>query len=104
MRQVGFTLIELLIVVAILGILIAVSFIAINPAKRQNQAKDSKIKADIDQIATGLGAYFTTYQPQTYPADISEVVNNKDLKSLPTPPNSGTYGSGYAAVAEDGGT
>ena len=100
----AFTLVELLIVVAILGILAMAAITAISPAKRQNQAKDAKIKADIDQLTVSLQAYFTTHQPQTLPLTLTELVNNKDLKSLPTPPGGGYYQSGYSAVAEDGGT
>src|SRR3989344_2082043 len=102
-RQHGFTLIELLIVVAILGILALVAFMAINPAKRQNQAKDAKIKADIDQIITGIQAYYTTGNPQTYPVELAALVVQKDITSLPNPPNGGSYESGYQVQAEGGG-
>ena len=46
----GFTLIELLIVIAILGILAAAVLVAVNPKKRQDQAKDANIKADVGSI------------------------------------------------------
>lgn len=90
----GFTLIELLIVIAILGILAAAVLVAVNPAKRQNQAKDSQTKSDIGQIATALQAYFTTPGSGSYPSaaeGLQLLVTNKDLVKLPTPPAGGTY-------------
>ncbi len=86
----AFTLIELLIVIAILGILAAAVLIAVNPAKRQNQAKDSNTKADVGAIATALQGYFTS-QGGTYPADLATLATNKDLVNVPTPPQGGTY-------------
>ncbi len=99
-KKAGFTLIELLIVVAIAGILAAIVIGAINPGKRQNQAKDAKIKADFDQIITGLAAYYTTAVPQSYPVNLGKLVTSRDLKSLPAP-NGGTYEGGYQALAAD---
>lgn len=78
----GFTLIELLIVIAILGILSGGVFIAINPLKRINQAKDSKIKNDVGQLAQALQAYYTT--SQYYPTALSDLVTSGDLKITPT--------------------
>lgn len=90
----GFTLIELLIVIAILGILAAAVLVAVNPAKRQNQAKDSQTKSDIGQIATALQAYFTTPGSGSYASEaqgLNLLVTNGDLVKLPTPPNGGSY-------------
>ena len=63
----GFTLIELLIVIAIMGILAAAVLIAINPVKRQAEAKDANVKSDIASIGSGLQAYYT--QLGYYPSD-----------------------------------
>ena len=87
----GFTLIELLIVIAILGILAAAVLVAVNPAKRQNQAKDANIKADIGSIATALQAYYTSPGQGTYPLTLGTLVTNQDLTTLPTPPAGGSY-------------
>lgn len=102
-KRCAFTLIELLIAITVLGILALAVMTVINPAKRQNQAKDAKIKADIDQIITGLQAYYTTGNSQTYPVNLSTLVTKQDIKFLPTPPNGGTYENGYQAQAEGSG-
>ena len=82
----GFTLIELLIVIAILGILAAAVLVAVNPVKRQNQAKDANIKADIGSISTALQAYFTSPGQGSYPLTLQVLEDNKDLVKVPTPP------------------
>lgn len=85
----GFTLIELLIVIAIIGILAAAVLIAINPAKRQNQAKDAVIKSDVGSITTALQAYYTSPGAGQYPTEgqgLDELRVNQDLKSIPEPP------------------
>ena len=87
----GFTLIELLIVIAILGILAAAVLVAVNPVKRQNQAKDANIKADVGSIATALQAYYTSPGAGTYPVNTDTLVANKDLKQLPAHPDGSAY-------------
>lgn len=90
----GFTLIELLIVIAILGILAAAVLIAINPTKRQNQAKDTVTKSDMSSLLTALQAYYTAPGAGVYPSDeaaagwnaaTNPLVENKDLNSIPAP-------------------
>jgi len=53
----AFTLIELLIVIAILGILAAAVLVAINPGKRNAQARDALRKSHINGIANALVGY-----------------------------------------------
>lgn len=93
----GFTLIELLIVIAILGILAAAVLVAVNPAKRQKQARDSARKNDIGQLATALQAYYTTPGQGQYlgtsgsPGGLSALTSTGDLKQVPTDPTGGQY-------------
>lgn len=98
----GFTLIELLISVAILGILSAGVLVAVNPVKRQNQAKDAQIRSDIGQIATAAQSYFSSGSGLgSYPLDLGMLVTNSDLKNLPGPPGSVAYE--YIVTADGGG-
>jgi len=87
----GFTLIELLIVIAILGILAAAVLVAVNPAKRQRQARDAARKSDIGQIATAVQAYFTTPGQGLYPADLTTLTGSGDLKQIPLGPTNEVY-------------
>ena len=55
--QKGFTLIELLVVIGILAILLAITLIAINPARQFGQANDTKRRSDINAILNAVGQY-----------------------------------------------
>ena len=97
----GFTLIELLVVIAIVGVLAAAILVAINPAERIAEARDSQIKNDIGSIATGLTTYFTRNQdypaPDSTPPCVTSADNGLcslaqptgDLKTVPSPPAAG---------------
>lgn len=102
----GFTLIELLIVIAILGILAAAVLVAVNPAKRQQQARDAARKNDIGQIATGLQGYFTTNgiypTGNGSPGGLTALTASGDLKSVPTDPTGGQYSYTVAGSTTDG--
>jgi len=50
----GFTLIEILIVIAIIAILSVVVFVALNPAGRFAEARDSRRYTDINNILTAV--------------------------------------------------
>jgi len=81
----GFTLVELLVVIAVIGVLAAVVLVAINPAKKLAQARDTQRKSGIQQISTGLSTYFT--QKTSYPAALADLVTNNELKNLPKNPS-----------------
>ncbi|MCR4314415.1 MAG: type II secretion system GspH family protein [Candidatus Uhrbacteria bacterium] len=53
----GFTLIELLVVIAIVGILVAVIFVALDPATRFGQARDAVRQNDVQEILSAVKLY-----------------------------------------------
>ncbi len=56
-NQKGFTLIELLVVIGILAVLLAITLIAINPARQFSQANNTKRSSDVNAILNAVGQY-----------------------------------------------
>jgi prepilin-type N-terminal cleavage/methylation domain-containing protein len=50
----GFTLIELLVVIAIVGVLVGVIFVALNPAARFQQARDSVRQNAVQEVLSAI--------------------------------------------------
>ena len=67
----GFTLIELLVVIGILAVLLAITLIAINPARQFSQANNTQRSSDVNAILNAVGQY--------------GVDNNGDLTALGIP-------------------
>lgn len=57
MKNKGFTLIELLVVIGILAILLAVTLIAINPARQFQQARDTQRRSDVNSVLNAINQY-----------------------------------------------
>jgi prepilin-type N-terminal cleavage/methylation domain-containing protein len=53
----GFTLIELLVVVGILGVLLAITIVALNPAKHFADARNAQRQSDVVTILDGIYEY-----------------------------------------------
>jgi type IV pilus assembly protein PilA len=53
----GFTLIELLVVIGILGILMAVVLVAVNPARQFASARDTQRRADLSALTSAVYQY-----------------------------------------------
>lgn len=85
----GFTLVELLVVIAVVGILMAAVVVAINPAKKLAQARDSNRKTSIGQLVTALASFYT--QTASYPAALADLVTNGELKSIPQTPTGASF-------------
>ncbi len=69
--QRGFTLIELLVVIGILAVLLAITLIAINPARQFSQANNTQRSSDVNAILNAVWQY--------------GVENNGDLTALGLP-------------------
>ncbi len=67
----AFTLIELMIVIAIIGILMTIVIIAINPLQQIQKAQDSKRRADLNQIKAAMQLYYNDYK--YYPTTASSI-------------------------------
>lgn len=71
----GFTLVELLIVIGILGILLAIVLVALNPAKQFAQANDTKRSSDVNAILNAVHQYAADHKG-ALPADITSPAEN----------------------------
>src|SRR5690348_15402573 len=77
----GFTLIELLVVIGILAILLAITLIAINPARQFSQANDTKRRSDVNAILNAISQY---------QADHNGDISLLGITNTPTDVGSGT--------------
>ena len=82
----GFTLIELLVVIGILAILLAITLIAINPARQFGQANDTKRRSDVTQILNAIGQYSATNTGQ-----LPESIRDIDPSGTPVPLNKANF-------------
>ncbi|TSC88143.1 MAG: Uncharacterized protein G01um101416_166 [Microgenomates group bacterium Gr01-1014_16] len=53
----AFTLIELLVVIGVLAVLLAITLIAINPARQFSQSNDTKRSSDVNAILNAVHQY-----------------------------------------------
>lgn len=65
-KESGFTLIELIIVVAIIGILVTIVIIAINPVRLLHDSQDAKMRSDLQQIKAAFQLYYN--ENRNYPS------------------------------------
>ena len=92
----GFTLMEILIVVAILGVLVVVALISINPAQRQAQARDTGRKSSIIQLGHAVQTYFTA--SSSFPSNANWAQDLINIGELSTFPSGIRYNSGTNCV------
>ena len=78
----GFTLIELLVVIGILAILLAITLIAINPARQFGQANDTKRRSDINAILNAVGQYAASNNGNL-PPDITTSAGDINIGNYP---------------------
>lgn len=71
--QAGFTLIEILLVMALLAALATIVLIAINPAQKFKQQRDTQRTTDLASIAGAVQQYYVDHQGQ-FPSPIDTTV------------------------------
>jgi prepilin-type N-terminal cleavage/methylation domain-containing protein len=101
----GFTLIELLVVIGILAVLLAITLIAINPARQFSQANNTKRSSDVNALLNAIDQYaadtkgalptgidITVKNISNTGANICDALVTKYLAALPVDPltNGGT--------------
>jgi type IV pilus assembly protein PilA len=113
-NQKGFTLIELLIVIAIIAILAAVVFVALDPltrfqdsrdAVRANDASEMMTAVKIDQIDNGgsyLAAISALTAGQVYMIGTCTTTCNAQNASCDTDPDSSAHGVDLAGLVTEG--
>lgn len=75
----GFTLIELLVVIGILAILLAITLIAINPARQFAQANNTRERSDVLQILNAVHQYVAEKGGQSPPSFPSGAFTASDI-------------------------
>ncbi len=126
LRAQGFTLIELLVVIGILAVLLAITLVAINPARQFAQTNDTKRSADVNTILNAVGQFTVDNAGQIPGAittsateisstgvDICDELVPTYIAALPVDPLTGdgqhvtdctaAYNTGYTIMQGDGG-
>lgn len=93
--QSGFTLIELLVVVGILGVLMAITIIALNPAKHFADARNAQRQSDVVAFLDGIYEYEAS-NSGSVPANLSAYAYTT-AKSLGALPNESATSTTFAS-------
>src|SRR5258708_2207700 len=119
-NRTGFTLIELMVVVAILGFLIGIGVIAMNPAGQLASARNQKRQLDLETLMVAVRANVADQSTQTFscaagliptstPARMSSVSSSANYNIAPCivptyilalPFDSGTSSAHYASNSD----
>lgn len=78
------------LLMAVIGIIVAIALVLINPKERLTQAQNDGIRTDIAQITTGLENYATD-NDGAYPQSLDQLIEDDYLKKLPEKAYSGDY-------------
>jgi len=93
----GFTLLELLIVIAIIGILVAMGTVSYSTA--QKKARDAQRRADLKAIQNAFEQYYAQNNG-SYPTGCASPGTSYLPNGLPTDPRGFDYGTGTCDADE----
>ncbi len=97
-RETGFTLVEIMVVVAILGILVAVG--VPNFMRVRLDANEGAVRGDLRAFSTANESYRAFQNPPNYSPDIATLINQSYIDSTWTNPvNKHGYGFTYTVDA-----
>ena len=106
----GFTLIELIVVIAMIGVMISLLLIFINPFKQIEKAKDAQRQENLKQINNALDTYYNDNNcyPPAPPAAGSfsfgsswQVNSTVYMKMVPQDPDCSTGGGCYTYIPDN---
>ena len=92
-NQQGFTLVELLVVIGILGIIMGVTIVAINPALQFQNARNAQRQADVNTLLNGMYEYEASNSGALPPT--SSGLSTAGMKIGLAPTQATTSGTGF---------
>ena len=95
-NQAGFTLVELMIVMAIIGVLLAVAIPSYVGAVRQ--AREAVLKEDLHVMRSAIDSY--TADKQKAPQSLDDLVSEGYLKEIPVDPMTRTKDSWQTTTSD----
>lgn len=99
MRKKGFSLIELLVAISIIAILATIGLASYTSA--QKRARDSKRKADLEQIRSALEMHRADENDYPTTAEgLAALVTASYIQVLPADPKASDYTYGYSSDGE----